>query len=217
MRSILFASLASSCVLLMTGCGETRSDNIASPVTAAPNAKVQEVTMPDWVMDPCTDGQFGAVGISRTSLGGSAEEFARALANGRTELARTINVRVQSAYIRFFTEGGSLNQATNGGVEAKTAAEEMSTNVSRQLTDQVLSGSRQKAIYRDPNTKEVFMWVIISPDKLEAIQAQVKQEAQNQVAKRAQISAELKTQEALKMLDAAIDKEMNRQGGSATK
>lgn len=211
MRSVPALLTASAIALIVAGCGETRSDNIASPAATAPGAKTQEVTMPEWVMDPGTGGQFGAVGISKTSLGGSQEEFARALANGRTELGRAINTRVQAAYVRFFTEGGSLNQGANGGVDAKIAAEEMSTNVSRQLTDQVLTGSRQKAIFRDPNTKELFMWVVISSDKLEAMQTQIKQAAQNEVAKRAQISAELKTQEALKQLDAAIDKEMARQ------
>ena len=91
----------------------------------------------------------------------------------------------------------------------------MSENVSRQLTNQVLTGSKQKATFRDPNTKELFVWVIIAEDKLDMIKNQVKDEARNQIAKRAQVGAELKAADALKRLDAAIDTEMARQGGAA--
>jgi hypothetical protein len=211
MRSIhalaLIAALAGT--TLLTGCGDAR-ENIASPAQNT-TSQPKEVVYPDWVGDPGTNGQFGAVGISKTSLGGTAEEFPRALNAGRVELARSIQVKVQAAYTRFFTEGGELSQGANGGTDAKIAAQEMSENVSKTLTNQVLQGSRQKAVFRDPNTKELFMWVVIDEAKLPMLKQQIKDEANNQVAKRAQISAELKAQDALKRLDAAIDQEMTRQ------
>lgn len=224
-RSALILGTAVTGALLITGCGETRSDPVASPTAPPPTAQAATVnappaaavTYPEWVLDPFTGGVFGATGISRASLGGTGEEMARALANGRTELARTIQVKVQSSYTRFFTEGGDIANKAGGGVEYRQMAQEMSENVSRQLTNQVISGSRQKQMWRDPSNKDLYIWVVIDNEKLAALNTSIKDEAKRQLDARAQVGAELKAADALKRLDAAIDAELARKEVPAPK
>ncbi len=173
---------------------------------------ISGVEFPDWFENPFIDGQFGAVGISRPSLGGMAETRARALAQGRVELGRTISTRVQAAYNQWFREGGEIFQEGQD-IDTNRMAMEMSENVSRQLTDQVIQGSTSRRAWEHPQTKDLYLWVVIDSDKLEVLQRQVKAQAQQEAQRRSFIRAEIKAEEAFQALDAAIDAQMKRDAG----
>jgi hypothetical protein len=188
----------------LTGCGSRDQPHDVS---------VQGVQLPEWVADPFMNDRFGAVGISRTSLGGMQEQIDRAMAAGRTELARSIATKVQAAYVRYFTEGGDVAWSADGGVDRQELAQEMSENVSRQITDQLLQGSRRKDMWIHPKNQDLYVWVIIDPAKMDLVAQQVKAQASKELQSRAQVRAELKAKDALKRLDEAIDNELMRQQG----
>lgn len=190
--------------LSMTGCGSRDQPHDVS---------VQGVQLPEWVADPFMNDHFGAVGISRKSLGGMQEQINRAMAAGRTELARSIETKVQAAYIRYFTEGGEASWDPEGDVTREELAQEMSENVSRQITDQLLQGSRRKDMWMHPKNDDLYVWVIIDPSKMDMVAKQVKAQASKEVQRRSQVRAELKAKGALERLDEAIDNELLRQQG----
>lgn len=208
-RTLLLAT-AGAAALFLTGCGgDDRSNH---------EERVEQRAYPAWVADPFSEGQFGAVGISRDSLIGAEGTMQRALADGRAKLADSIKAKVQRAYVRFFTEGGESSRAADGSIQRDELAQEMSENVTRTLTNQVISGSRQKDIWRDgeglvgePGT--LFMWVVIDRSQMDLLSEQIRAEASNEVARRAQVRAELKARDALDRLDALIDDELQRQEG----
>ena len=99
------------------------------------------------------------------------------MAAGRTELARAVATKVQASYVRFFSESGESTWGEDGNPELQTMAQEMSENVSRQLTNQILQGSRPKNIYQHEKSGDLFVWVIIDPSKMDIVKEQVKAQA----------------------------------------
>ena len=200
---IALAAIGGTFTFALTGCGDHRPHE----------TKVAGVSLPDWFNDPFMDDQFGAVGIARKSLGGMQEQLNKAMAQGRTELARTISTKVQSSFTSFFTDGGEAGWGENGEVVRNELAQEMSENVSRQLTDQMLKGSSRKDTWIHPKNEDLYVWVVIDTSMRDILAEQIKASARKEVAAKAQIKAELKAKDALERLDAAIDKELARQAG----
>jgi hypothetical protein len=205
---IVFSGLCAIALLCtLVACG----DRAAASPTESRGHQIDGTKVPVWVADPSYDDQFGAVGISRPSLGGMNETFKKARMEGRLELARIISTKVQAAYVRYFQEGGEI-YAGEKGPEYQTMATEMAEDTSRQITDQLLQGTKQMEFWQHPESKDMYVWMIIDPEAMDMIADQVKVAARSS-ARRSNIAAELKTKEALERLDAAIDAEMERQSG----
>ena len=203
LTAVLSLVMIAGSTTVFTGCGGHRPHE----------TQVAGVALPDWFNDPFKDDQFGAVGLARKSLGGMQEQLNKAMAQGRTELARTISTKVQAAYTSFFTEGGEAGWGENGEVVRNELAQEMSENVSRQITDQVLQGARRKDTWIHPKNEDLYVWVVIDNSMRDVLAQQIKASARKEVAAKAQVKAELKAKDALSRLDAAIDKELARQAG----
>ncbi len=208
MRSIILCSALIMTVAFVTGCGgEKRVEN---PVVAG-------VELPKWFMEPGMGGNIGATGISKKSLGGMQEMTNAAMGDATTALARVISVKVQAAYTRYFSEGGESAWAADGSIDRTTLAQELTENVSRQLTNQVIQGAERKAVWEHPKSGDLYVWVVINPEKRDEVLTQVKAEARKQLAARKKVAAELKAEDALKKLDAAIDAELLRASGETPK
>lgn len=205
MRSLSLCTACALSLAFITGCGggDKRAEQ---PVIAG-------VQMPAWFMEPGKDGNIGATGVAQKSLGGPGEQLKLAMAEARTALANTISVKVQASFTRFFSEGGENSWAADGSIDKTTIAQELSENVSRQITNQVIQGSERKAVWEHPTSRELYVWVVINPAKRDQVLTQVKAAARKQLASRKKIAAELKTEDALKKLDAAINAEMFRMAG----
>jgi hypothetical protein len=204
MRSVIICSAIISALALLTGCG-------GEPRVEQP--EIGGVTFPAWFNSPGMGGNIGATGISPKKLGGMQETTNAAMGDAYTALARTISTKVQAAYTRYFSEGGESAWAADGSIDKTALAQELTENVSRQLTNQIIEGAERKEVWEHPVDKDLYVWVVINPDRRDQILAQVKAEARNQLASRKKVAAELKAEDALKKLDAAIDAEMLRQSG----
>ena len=113
---------------------------------------------PMWVLDPTSEGGVAAVGSAQTSPGGMQFQRTEALANARDELARTLSVKVKNMVKNFA-------QATGVG-DAQTF-EKVASQVSKQVANQTLSGSKQKAIWI-ANDGELFILVVLDPESVKA-------------------------------------------------
>lgn len=176
------------------------------------------VELPAWYADPTLQGQyFAEVGVSRLSMGGFGEQTNKAMADGRTNLARAVQVKVQSMFERYFAEGGEVwaDLKTGEAEDYLIASREFSQNVYRQLTNQDLVGAVRKDYWIHPKTKELFVWVVLDVNS-EAFLHQFKQAARNE-ARRAFVGAEIKAKEELERLDRLIDREFDRETLEASK
>jgi hypothetical protein len=204
MRSIILCAAVLMTVAFLSGCGgEKRVDK---PLVGG-------IELPEWFMEPGMGGNIGATGIAEKSLMGIREQTNAAMQDASNNLARTISTRVQAAYTRFFSEGGEKSWAADGSIDKATLAQELTENVSRQLTNQVIQGAERKAVWEHPTSGDLYVWVIINPERRDQVLNQVKSQARKQLASRKKVAAELKTEDALKKLDAAIDAQMLRESG----
>jgi hypothetical protein len=143
------ASLCAAALLaVIAGCGDDRP----APTASTPK--------PDWVANPSVDGQFGAVGVASRSLGGTQQTLDQAMANARTELARALSVTVETSYKDAFSATSDWKSKAPGA-DASQIAHELTENVTRQVSDQVLRGSHRRDLYTDPATGEVYVWMVV--------------------------------------------------------
>ncbi|MBE9504319.1 MAG: LPP20 family lipoprotein [Proteobacteria bacterium] len=182
--SLIFIALTS---LLLAGCGGP--EKIAEPVMADEFANA-----PKWVLDPSMEGGLSAVGSAK--LGKAGLQFTRteALANGRDELARIMSVKVKNL-VKNFTQ-------TTGIGDAETV-DKVASQVSKQVANQTLNGSKQKDLWISPS-KELFVLVVLDPAAVaKAVQENVQTSLRNEQALWQQFQAKKAHDE----LDSEIEKE----------
>ena len=115
---------------------------------------------PSWVIMGGAEGGLSAVGSAQ--IGNAGLSFARteALANGRDEIARMLQLKV-SNMVKNFTQ-------TTGIGDAQTV-DKVSSNVSRQLANQTLTGSKAKQTWISSECNELFILVVADAPAMEEI------------------------------------------------
>jgi hypothetical protein len=127
--------------------------------------------VPDWVINPAMGGVTGSVGVASKNDLGTQEQLDDARLNGRLELVSMLESRVQRVGrteteqdIR--AEGGSSNNRSR-----KTGLE-----IDRNILDSVLAGSRQRALWFDDKTGEVYVWMVLDGGVLKSTTHSVEKE-----------------------------------------
>ena len=177
--------------LAVAGCG---SKNTA--VSAAQFNKCYK-DAPSWVIMGGAEGGLSAVGSAQ--IGNAGLSFARteALANGRDEIARMLQLKVNNM-VKNFTQ-------TTGIGDAQTV-DKVTANVSRQLSNQTLTGSKAKETWISSECNELFILVVADAPAMEQdIKAQITSSYRNEQALWQQIQAK----NALQEMDEQIEKVMN--------
>jgi hypothetical protein len=113
---------------------------------------------PDWVLTGGDDDMFSAVGSARIGKGGLQFARTEAMAHGLGELARQVAVKVRSLVNSFVQQTGIGDDQT---------LDSFSRQVSKLVTDEVLSGSRQKDMWISP-APDVYVLMILDKDAVEA-------------------------------------------------
>ncbi|MBI5551042.1 MAG: LPP20 family lipoprotein [Desulfobacterales bacterium] len=114
---------------------------------------------PAWVLTgKSKDDLFAAVGSAVIGKGGKQFAHTEAMANGRSELARQISVKVQ----------GLVNNFTQQtGVGTDQTLDAFARQVSKQVSDETLSGSMQKDIWISPS-KELYVLMVLDKNAVES-------------------------------------------------
>jgi len=185
----LFALFA--CAAIMASCGGDdgggKSDGAADPYAKCPK--------PAWVDTPNMEGGLTATGIGR-SHGGKGKAREKAVNAARTELARILRTKVQAMTDRFFQETEDMMQPDH------STAIDFTRDVSRQLTDATLRGSRAMQYWTDCTTGEEYALVGLDTA---AVLAEAKK-ASRAAAEAKALFIENKANEAIEKMDEAIDK-----------
>lgn len=127
--------------------------------------------IPDWVINPAIGGVTGSVGVASKNDLGTQEQLDDARLNGRLELVSMLETRVQRVG-RTETEqdiraerGSSNNRSRKTGLE-----------IDRNILDSVLAGSRQRALWFDNDTGEVYVWMVLDGGVLKSSEHSVKKD-----------------------------------------
>ena len=128
---------------------------------------------PDWVSNPATGGVLGAVGVSSKNDLGTRFQIEDARYGARLEIGRMLETRVQSAgrdlteqRIRATRSGDDEARANNDSTHSKIG-------IDRRITDVVLSGSRQRGMWIEPGSQDMYVWVVMDGRILEAVEHSV--------------------------------------------
>jgi hypothetical protein len=112
--------------------------------------------IPDWVINPAMGGVVGAVGVASVKGLGMREQLDEARLSGRLELASMLETRLQ-------TVGRSaLEENLMANADGRSENSRRNTlGIDRDILDIVLAGSRQRALWFDPETDECFVWMVL--------------------------------------------------------
>lgn len=192
-------AIAAVGMFVLPGCGDNR------PPAPEQKPVTDVASLPDWVQDPTMGGKYplAAAGIQHKMLGGFASQRDNALTNARKELARVIDVKVQSVAKQWTREGGEITSQDN-----KSMAMQMFEDTTRQITNQNVQGTPQRALFQDKTTGDLFVWVYVDPAATAQINAAIKSQAREQMEKRAHFAAKVEMDKAMEDLDKLVDKEM---------
>jgi hypothetical protein len=155
------------------------------------------VGAPSWVLNPTVEGGLAAVGSAAKSAAGMQFTRDAAMANARSELARMIDVKVNTM-MKDFT------QVTGVG-DAQTV-DKVTSSVSKQIASQSLQGTAQKEIWMSP-CGELYVLVVLNPAKVADL---TKQQVTSSLKNDAALWQQFQAQKAQDELDAAINKEFSK-------
>ena len=158
MTKTMFKTLSAAAVatLLLTGCGQAPAPKAEVKKEVADfRCKQDGVLAPEFTCDPYAEGSIVSLGIAKMNAGGDKSmQRTEAMASARDGLARQIEVKVSNLFKSFKSTTGSGDAAT---------FDKATSDVSKQLASQTLSGSRQVGrSWRHPSTNELFVMVGIS-------------------------------------------------------
>ena len=190
-KLLVSATLALGLAGLMTGC----ANNQPKPNIEA--CQMDGATAPSWVCDggATMEGGLFAVGSSERSPLGISFQRTEATAAARDALARQIKVKVKNMFKQF--------QATTGIGDAQTA-EKATQNVSKQVAEATLSGSKVMKTWISPKGT---MYVLVGMPDPKAVQQEVKKAVKTSLHNDQALWQKFLAQKADKELDAAVDKE----------
>ena len=165
-------------VLMVVGCGNK------------PDTLKDDVNIPKFVASPPTDSKY-IFGVGNAKFSNNSSQAMQAAdARARTDLANKLSTEVQAMIIDYSRIAGTENNST--------ANLTFYESISRQLTNATLRGV--EVVERD-RTKDGTYWTLVRISKEDA--AQVAAEVIESEASR---YAEFKAMEALKMMEAQLNK-----------
>lgn len=151
---------------------------------------------PSWVLDGGGSMEGGMAAVGSAKIGSAGMNFARteALANGRDELARQLGVKVKNM-VKNFTQ-------TTGIGDSETV-DKVSSQVSKQVTNETLTGSRQKDSWISPSAT-FYALVVVDP---EIVKESVKNSVQTSLKNEQALWQQFQAKKAYDELDKEIEKE----------
>lgn len=148
---------------------------------------------PAWVLDGKLKDQLSAVGSAKIGKGGIQFARTEAVAQARSELARQVSVKVKALVNNFIQQTGM------GGSQT---VDSLSKQVSKQVSDETLAGSRQEDTWISPSS-DFYALVVL---ETAAVKASVKKQIMSSYQKDEAKWHEFKAGNANAELDKEIEK-----------
>ena len=147
---VLKSVIAAASLVLFAGCAAEQS-----PVAQAPAAvKNKFAGAPSWVLNPNLEGGICALGSAVQNDAGFNFQRTQAMANGRDELVRQLELKVSNMVKDFTQVTGVGNAAT---------IDKVSSSVSKQVASQTLAGSKLKSTWV-ADDGEMFVLMVMDPN-----------------------------------------------------
>ncbi len=190
-KTLVSVIMLVGCAVALAGCGGSKTTKIDNKQIATEFANA-----PSWVLDGGGSMEGGIAAVGSAAVGKAGMNFARteALANGRDELARQLSLKVKNM-VKNFTQ-------TTGLGDSETV-DKVSSQVSKQVANQTINGSRQKDSWISPSANLYILVAVDSSIAKDAIKNAVQTSLRNEQALWQQFQAK----KAYDDLDKEIEKE----------
>jgi len=182
--------------LVFIGCSSKEAPKPQTSPQVSGECVIQDTEAPKWV---CTGGDIKnyitAVGSAKPTPLGFSFQRSEAMAIARDEIAKQLQTKVKNMFKNYMaTTGAKID-----------SVEKVTEYVSKQLTKQTLTGSKQLNIWIAPDkTLFVLVGVPLNATKVKEV---IKSSLKNQEA----LWQKFQSQKAQKELDESIDKEFGNQ------
>jgi hypothetical protein len=181
MKKALVIGLVLLLTLFAAGCGST------------PAAQgVSDPNMPPWMNEQAPEDMLWGIGVS--SNASISLRLTMADAGARADIARQLQTMAQGMVTNYEREAGGINN---------TAALGFQESITRQLAQATLQGAVNDVSWTTPDNKT--LWVRVKMSKADASKS-IAAEVNKLVESEASRYAEFKAMDALKMMDAELDK-----------
>jgi len=178
--------------LVFIGCSSKESPNAQIAPKLSGKCIIENTEAPKWV---CTGGDIKdyitAVGSAKPSPLGFSFQRSEAIAVARDEIAKQLRLKVKNMFKNYMATTGANTDS----------AEKVTEYVSKQLTKQTLTGSKQLNIWIAPD-KTLFVLVGVPLNAAKAKKV-IKSSLKNQEA----LWQKFQSEKAQKELEESIDKE----------
>jgi ribosomal protein S17E len=146
--------------LIFLGCSSKESPKPSTPQVSG-DCVIQNTKAPKWI---CSGGDvkgyITAVGSAKPTALGFSFQRSEAMAIARDEIAKQIQLKVNNMFKNYMASTGANAESV----------EKVTEYVSKQLTNQVLSGSKQLNIWIAPDkTMFVLVGAPLNPEKVKQI------------------------------------------------
>jgi hypothetical protein len=182
MKKALVAGLVLVLALFAAGCGSAPASSQA----------VSDPNMPPWINEQVPEDMLWGIGVSsNTSI---SLRRTMADADARADIARQLQTMAQGMVTNYQREAGGVDN---------TAALGFQESITRQLAQATLTGAVKDQEWNAPDNKTLWMRVKMSKaDAAKSVAAEVNKVVENEASR----YAEFKAMDALKMMDAELDK-----------
>jgi len=193
MKKTLIFILSVAAMIFTAGCGGSQ------PEKQVFKCQIEGAAAPEWVCNGGADYKDGvyAVGSAPKSPLGINFQRTEAIAAARNEIARQLDVKVKNLFKSYLSSTGVKDDQT---------AERVVTDVTKQITNKSLSGTKLLKTWFSPKGT---MYVLVGVDK-ESLKNNIIQSARTTFKNDEALWQEFKAKKAQDELDAAIDKEFSR-------
>lgn len=157
MKTKIILSLTCAIALMMAGC------STKEPTLTPQQIKNEFTAAPKWVLNATEEQGLSASGSALVGKAGMQFAITEAEANARVQMARQIEVKV-SALLKTFTQ--------QTGVKDGQTVDKVISDVSKQLTQQDVVGSKRKDMWISPSG-ELWVLMIATPETINAIKTTV--------------------------------------------
>ena len=155
-RISLYAISGVALSVLLTACGSKEVKPVADCVF--PDAP--SVAAPGWICDEPVEGiEVSAVGSAAKSAAGNSFMKNMAATDARVQMAQSMKVHVQNMVKQY---------AETTGAAASETVDKVNTSVTKQITDQTLTGTKRYKSITSPNG---VVYVLIGMDDATAAKA----------------------------------------------
>ena len=175
---------------LIAGCGGEQP----KPAEPAGGACVLpgNISAPEWVCSPKVEGAIAAVGVAEKTAAGLDMQTTAAMASARDKLARQIEVKVKNKFENFVRSTGTGQNET---------VDKVMTNVSKQVANVTLNGSKRVKTWFDPSGTMYVLVAVPESTINEAAKSKFKQAAKTSFKNDEALWQQFQSKQALDSLD----------------